>query len=112
MDRSQLEISRLDSRRDYLDVRDIASAIKVLVENTTSHHVYNIGSGKSTSNGELLDIILKQSGVVVRPPVFEQNTTPEELMAIQADITRINEEFGWSPQYSLEDTIKDIIDAK
>ena len=111
-DRAQLEISRLDSCRDYLDVRDIASAIKILVENPTSHNVYNIGSGESTSNGELLDIILKQSGIEKLPRIIEQHTTPEALVAIQADITRIKSEFGWSPQYSLEETIKDIIDAK
>ena len=111
-DRSNLEISRLDSKRDYLDVRDIASAIKNLAEKPTSERIYNVGSGNSTSNSELLDIILRQSGISARPPISETNPTKEPLVAIQADISLIRNEFSWAPKYTLEDTIKDIINAK
>ncbi len=107
--RETLEISRLDSMRDYLDVRDLGRAIVMLAEGEPRESVYNIGSGKSTANGELIDLLVSESKLEPRPRVEETMTEPEPLVAIQADITRLQTEFGWRPSYTLEETIKDII---
>lgn len=107
--RTELSISRLDAQRDYISVKDVAHAIRILIEHTPSHGVYNIGSGVSTSNGELIDLILKHSKLLKRPAVVETATVKEPVVASQADISRIRKEFGWYPQYSLEDSIKEIM---
>lgn len=110
--REAIEVNRLDAKRDYVDVRDIGTAIKCLIENDPHYDVYNIGSGKSTTNGELIDLILENSMLDNRPIIKETSDQPEILVAIQADVTRLQQEFGWWPSVTLEDTVKEVIHGK
>lgn len=104
-----IELNRLDTKRDYLHVSDVAEAIRCIALAGTCQNVYNIGSGKSTSNGELLDAILTHSRLKTRPEVREALPNPEPLMAIQADITRIQTDFGWVPTSTMDEAIKEIM---
>ena len=104
-----IEVTRLDSARDYVDVADIAKGIKAIVDGKPSHEVYNIGSGRSTTNQQLIDLIVSNSGLNVEPRILETSTEPEPLVAIQADITRMSQDFEWSPRIKLEDTIRNIV---
>ena len=108
-ERDEIEISRKDSLRDYTAVEDVADAIRRIVEGNPAHDVYNIGSGIPTSNGELLQIMLKDSTVEDRIGVTETLSSPEPLVAGQADVTRIKEEFSWRPTKDLADVVKEIM---
>lgn len=110
--RQNIEVTRLDAARDYIDVRDIARAYRLLVEGTSHHYVYNVGSGRSTSNKEILDMLLKSSRLEHMPSVVETSAEAEKLIACQADISRIKTDLGWLPEINLEQTIKDISHAK
>lgn len=106
-----IEVSRLDSRRDYINVRDIATAVQALIENDPKEAVYNVGSGVSTSNQELIELIVKFSQLDNQPEILESEPKPEEPVAAKADIGRLVKEFGWSPKISIEETIKEIVYA-
>ncbi len=108
----KIEVNRLDARRDYIDVRDVAGAIKDIAEKKTKHSTYNIGSGISTSNKELIDIIIKESGLREMPQIIESSNNPEPHLADRADIGRIKSDLGWIPKISLENTVKEIIKNK
>lgn len=109
-----LEISRLDSERDYIDVQDVALAIKGLAEAVSLRHlVYNVGSGRATSNEELISTVVDAVGcqrelVVVKETMPE----PERLVASRADIGRITQDTGWTPTITLDETIKEIVDER
>lgn len=109
--RTTLEVNRLDARRDYVAVRDIATAYRALVEGDPQHEVYNVGSGHSTSNAELIELVLKHGNISSRPAIVETAAQPEPLAAVQADISRLSQELGWHPEASLEQTIKELFDA-
>lgn len=104
-----IEVSRLDSKRDYVSVKDIGGAMSKLIENEPKHSVYNIGSGNSTSNGELINLILKNSKLSRKPNIVETSDKEEPIVAIQADITRLIKEFGWQPKYTLDAVVKEIL---
>lgn len=104
-----IEISRLDAKRDYIDVRDIAKAMRLIIEDSPKEHVYNIGSGRATSNREILELILEHSKLKEIPKVVETSESPEPQFASQADITSIHGEFGWTPSKSIEEVIKETI---
>lgn len=106
--REVIELFRLDSKRDYITVEDIASAFSVVINNSPKERVYNVGSGYGTTNGELLDLVLKYSGIKSKPKIKEMSDNPEPLVAIQADISRIVNEFNWHPSHSIEDLIREI----
>ena len=108
---SNISVSRLDSKRDYIDVRDLASAIHHFVTgNNIDHHVVqNIGSGVSTSNGELVKSLLSYLELSEKPTIIETQTDPEPTYAAQANISRIKKEFNWEPKYDLNTTVEDIV---
>lgn len=108
---ASIEVSRLDTSRDYIDIRDVAQAIKALVEGEPKELVYNIGSGRTATNQQLVELILSSSKLATKPKLIETANMPEPLVAIQADITRISNELGWAPTYTLNETIEEIINA-
>jgi nucleoside-diphosphate-sugar epimerase len=112
--RSDVEISRADSLRDYIDVRDVARAIGALLSaERLEYNLYNIGSGKEISNQVLISTLFESLGMQSKPSIVETQTEPEDTIASKADISRIIEDTNWKPEYTLQDTIREIIkDAK
>lgn len=106
-----IEVGRLDALRDYIDISDVASAIGYLATtNAHTYQEYNIGSGVPIKNRQLIELILKHSGCDRSTVIKETSSEPEKPIASQADITRMKDDFGWSPQVSLEETIKGVIE--
>lgn len=110
--RTAIEVSRLDSKRDYINVGDVALALKLLAENKTTYDIYNIGSGRGTTNGEIIKIIVDYSKIDSEVKILETSKDKEPLVAIQADISRINKELNWLPTKTIENTVKEIIYAE
>lgn len=108
-ERDAIEIGRIDAERDYVAVEDISYGIKAIIEGVPHESVYNIGSGVATSNGQLAKLILDNSTLSQRPDVIQINDQPEPQVASQADITRMRDDFGWSPVHAIEDIVKEIV---
>jgi UDP-glucose 4-epimerase len=93
-----------DDAQDLTFVKDIARGI-VLVHNAESlaHRTYNIGSGRATSNAEFLDAV-KQ----VKPSfdtTLEPGRSPRFKPNAYDDITRIQSELGYAPQFTAQTAI-------
>ncbi len=106
---SEISVSRADALRDYIDIGDAAKALALIALHDHNYDAYNIGSGKSTSTGELVRCIMKESGVSADIAIRELSDEPEQPVASQADISRLTDEFGWKPEISLQETIRGII---
>lgn len=107
----QLSLSRLDAKRDYIDIRDVAEAIHrfAIVDNKEHHVVQNVGSGMSVTNGQLLTTLLDHIELTKKPTIIETQDQPEPSYAAKADLSRIKAEYGWEPKYDLNTTMEDII---
>lgn len=105
-----IKVGNLTSLRDFTDVRDIVKAYSLLIQKGKSGLIYNVGSGKSISMQEVLNLVLSMSKVNIKveqdPSLMRVSDTP----VIQADITRLTNETGWKPEISLETTIADMIE--
>ena len=109
-EKNYIEISRLDSARDYINIRDIARAIILIAQKKkTKYCVYNLGSGVATSNGELIRQSLQLESSKKNIEVRQTSENSENRVADQADMFRLKSEFSWNPEISLEETIKEII---
>jgi nucleoside-diphosphate-sugar epimerase len=109
--RFNLEVSRLDSERDYIDVRDVATAIRMILLSTPSYDTYNVGSGKATSTSQLVSMVLRSAGLDATTHVTETRAEKEPTVASRADISRIQSDLGWAPGYSLLEIIKEIFNG-
>lgn len=110
--RQVLEIRRLDAARDYINIRDVAEAFKAIVSHESLHAIYNIGSGISTSNNELIRLMISNGQISEDLPIKETQQEPEPRLASCANITRMTSDFGWKPTYTLKQTVKEIMDAQ
>jgi GDP-4-dehydro-6-deoxy-D-mannose reductase len=111
--RTELEVGRLDSERDYIAVGDVARAIKAIAHGEPNENVYNVGSGKNTTNSRLVKLIMDSHGISPQPPIRETNPEPDVAVASQADISKISNDLGWKPEVTLEDEIQRVVeDAK
>ena len=81
----ELAVGDLDSRRDFIDVRDVARAMVELAQRGRPGLVYHVGTGQSHRVGDGLDRLVQLSGRsssaqrrlgIVRPPRARPTLAP------------------------------------
>jgi GDP-4-dehydro-6-deoxy-D-mannose reductase len=98
----------LDVSRDYLDVRDQARAMTLLMKRGVTGETYNICSGKVRTIRDMVQFLINLSGYPIEirvDPALERHIdipllagSPEKFMALT----------GWKPMISLEDSLRDL----
>jgi len=106
--KDSVEVSRLDSYRDYIAVEDVARAFKKIVLGVPRHNIYNIGSGEATSNKELIESIIRSTVIDKSIKLVETSDIVEPLVASKADIGRMQSDFDWVPTVPLKEAINRI----
>ena len=109
-----IKVGDLTTRRDYTDVRDVARAYRMLATQPhLSHGIYNICSGRSLAGNDILTELLKASGLsCVDTEIDESRRRPNDPAEIVGDNSRLRDDLGWAPQFSIEDTIADYLRAR
>lgn len=108
-ERNTIELSRLDATRDYPGVEDVARGLQALLAKGVAGEVYNIGSGISTTNGELAKKMIKASKLGREVELVETSNKPEPEVASLADISKVKNDTGWIPSSTLDMVIEEIV---
>lgn len=106
-----IKVGNLDAKRDFTDVRDIVRAYALLAKYGHAGETYNIGSGHAVSIGDILQIVLNKSTAVIRVESVQEKLRPIDVPVMEADIHKLQEVTGWTPQIELEQTIQETLDA-
>ena len=112
--REAIELNGGDTRRDFIDVRDVADAYWKLISHDNFHsqitgHAFNIGSGKSTSILEVIRELSAITGITV--PIIMNQSKGKELVPEQiSDITLMHSRTGWVPSISLNHSLKNMME--
>lgn len=97
-----LDVSRLDSWRDFSDVRDVAKAYAELAtSNNLRHDIYNIASGTPRLSYDVISLLARELDVELPGPRTEGESV------IYASHERLTADTGWQPSVPIEQTIKD-----
>lgn len=98
--------------RDYIDVRDCATAIKLCAESDLPHKLYNISNGKSYLFRDLIEFAISYSKS--KSNIWDKLDKPEFHSVVQSkDVFLDNEklkETGYLPKFTIWETIQKIID--
>ena len=104
-----LHLGNLDTRRDFLDVRDVVRAYRLLAADGDPSRPYIAARGESRPVRDLVDIAV----ALARLPV-EISTDPLRVRAgEQADLyanPRALRELGWEPALSIHQSIADTLE--
>ncbi len=103
-----IRVGNLAVKRDFSHVKDVVRAYRMIVESEDCTKIYNVGSGKAYSLEELLGYIVKLSNQPVTVEVDENKLRPNDIPVICCDNTRIREELGWEPKYSVFDALEEM----
>jgi nucleoside-diphosphate-sugar epimerase len=104
----ELAVGDLNSRRDFIDVRDVARAMVELAHRGRPGQVYHVGTGRSHRVGDALERLVQLSGRSVRlsvDPVLYNRRGPIDS---SADVERITTHTNWRPQISWEESLVDL----
>lgn len=105
-----LATGSLDQVRDFLDVRDVADAYLALLE-AGATGVVNVCSGRATALSEVVEQLRALSRVELDVRTDESLRRPLDPPYIVGDPARLHELTGWEPEFSLEQSVRDALDA-
>lgn len=95
-----------EQRWDYLYIDDAAEAICRLALETTAYGVFNLGSGGADSVRSLVETVRDLIDSSLPLGFGEVAYRPDQVMHLQADISKLTLTTGWRPQTSLEDGLR------
>ena len=95
-----------NSRREFLHINDLTTAVEICLENYDSEMHLNIGTGEDLTIKELASLISELTGFKgeILWDTSKSDGTPRKVL----DVTRI-QKLGWSPKISLRDGIQSTI---
>lgn len=104
-----LKVGNTAARRAITDVRDLIQALFLLSEKGRPGEVYNISGNKVYQITELIALIEKIMNRKFDIEVDPSLIRPTDEPIIYGDSARLVTDTGWTQQYSLEQTLTDMI---
>ncbi len=103
-----LRLGPLTATRDFVDVRDAARALLVLLESGRPGRSYNVASGVETPVRAVLDELLELTDNPAEVPVETLPGRPLDLPRAWADVSALRG-LGWSPRWELRDSLSELV---
>jgi GDP-4-dehydro-6-deoxy-D-mannose reductase len=105
---SEIRVGNLDVERDFTDVRDGVRALRLVMELEDPKAAYNVASGQPIGIRQILDWILDEAGVEPEIHVESARLRENEVARIQGDASRLRQDTGWIPRFSIEDSVREV----
>lgn len=105
-------VGNLDVDRDFLDVRDVASAYVQAVWNSdaiVAGEIFNIASGIPRNIRGTLQLMLDLAQVEATIEVDQTRVRPSEIRRFVGDSSKARRLLNWTPVHSFEQTILDLL---
>ena len=97
--------------RDFVYVDDAVNANILSMESDIDFEFFNIGTGTTISILDLANMIIKFSGLKIKP--IHRPALSGDVRATQADITKVKTMLKWKPTTSIQDWLKSaVLDIK
>jgi len=94
-----------EQTRDFINVRDVVRANIKAAQSVGVSGAFNAGSGGRITINRLVELLSVASGI--EPQVRYGQTRPGDVRHSQADIRAAHEAFGFEPEVTLEDGLKE-----
>ena len=102
------KLTKCEQLWDYLYVRDAARAVTAAANGATSG-VFNLGSGSSRPLRDYIETIRSELGALLEPLYGSIPYRPDQVMHLEADISRLKLATGWEPETSLIEGVRQTV---
>ena len=103
----RLKLGNINVSRDFLDVKDVVKAYKIIEEKGEPFQIYNICSSKEFSIEDIVNIFKKITNINFKIEVENERIRENESIRSVGDNTKL-QSLGWQSYYNLEDSIEEI----
>jgi GDP-4-dehydro-6-deoxy-D-mannose reductase len=98
--------------RDFVDIRDVVAAYVALLEHGKCGEAYNIGSGRSVEITSVIDWVKNYLNISPRIEIESGMHGNSVCTKSVANIDKITAAAPWAPLRSLQESLKDMVDAR
>jgi len=106
-----IELADPAPRRDFVHLDDVVDAlVRAIAWDHDGFTAINVGSGRSVSVADLVEIAVRASGRDVRVR-YENVVRPGEIADVVADVRKAAATLGWRPRVDLESGIATLVRA-
>jgi GDP-4-dehydro-6-deoxy-D-mannose reductase len=108
--RECLEVGNLQVIRDFIDVRDVVRAYRLLAQGGQAGEIYNLGSGQGTKITDALEYLRSHATTEVPVHIDPARVRSIDQPLLVADASKLRTAVGWEPRYTIEQTLIDMLD--
>lgn len=87
--------------RDMIHVDDVCDAVELSIESARKNVIWNVGTGRGVTVGEILGLIMKRTGAAM-PDLIECENFVSDVSKNVLSVEKIYSETGWSARIDLE----------
>jgi len=103
-----IRVGNLEVTRDFLDVRDVVRAYRLLVERGRAGMIYNVCRGEGLSLGDALRMLEGMTGREIDTETDPGLLRPVDVPLLIGDSGRLRGETNWAPSISNERMLEDL----
>lgn len=107
-----VKVGNLEPVREFLDVRDVVDAYARLLTKGVPGEAYNVAGGQGIGLREVFDKVALQLGARAIPETDPELMRPADIPSLVGDGSKLRAATGWSPAHTLDDTLRDTVDAQ
>ena len=107
---SEIQVGRLDVRRDFIDIRDVVRAYRLAAVAGRPGAVYNVCSGTDRSIEEIAHGLAQHSSQDVHFTVETEHLRPVDTPVVRGNAAAISTDTGWSTEIPFETTLIDVLE--
>jgi GDP-4-dehydro-6-deoxy-D-mannose reductase len=107
-----VKVGNLEPVREFLHVRDVVDAYARLLVRGVAGETYNVASGEGVSLAQLFDRLAGMIGVRAIPEADPDLVRGGDIFHLVGDAGKLTAATGWAPRNSLDDTLRDVLDAQ
>lgn len=105
-------VGDLTAVRDFLHVDDVADAYALLLRQGRPGEVYNIASGRAVTLDEIHTRLEQLLGINPKREMDASQVRREARPYLVGDAAKLRAATGWSPRRTLDDILRDVLDAQ
>jgi GDP-4-dehydro-6-deoxy-D-mannose reductase len=105
-------VGDLTAVRDYLHVDDVADAYALLLQRGRPGEVYNIASGQEVTLDQIHTRLEQLLDFAPKREIDGSQVRREARPYLVGDSTKLRSATGWTPRRSLDDILRDVLNAQ
>ena len=104
-----IRTGNLAAVRDFLDVRDVIAAYRLLVKEGRPGEIYNVSSGRGLTIQQGLETLVRAATCAIAVERDPARDRPSDIPVLIGDNSKLRTETGWEPEWDFTATLHGLL---